>query len=234
MKKDLQKNLKPKNPAHADVDRTVQILDAAAEAFTEKSYDATTLDYIGDAIGVTKGSIYYHYRSKADLFLAVYRRAMELNLETVRPIAKMSELSALERLYAMAYAHSLQVMRHLSYQRLAVQGLESQLMSRANEEQRAGFAEVIQLRDEYERLFVDVIKAAIKEGQLPEQNVSISVKPLFGAINWTTMWYRPKEDESASDRKKLAAQLAGFVVSGLKQNHQGSAMGFLKLISKLD
>jgi AcrR family transcriptional regulator/alkylation response protein AidB-like acyl-CoA dehydrogenase len=201
-------------------DRVSEILDAAADAFTQQSYDATTLDYIGDAIGATKGSIYYHYRSKADLFVAVYRRAMELNIETVEPIADQKDAAAIDRLYRMAYAHSLQVMKHLSYQRVAVQGLESHLMSRVTDEQRASLAEVISLRDQYEELFVRTIKQAVDAGELPQQNAQLAVKPLFGAINWTTMWYQPRAGETPADRERIAAQLAGFVVSGLKQSYQ--------------
>ncbi|NYT61858.1 TetR family transcriptional regulator [Alcaligenaceae bacterium] len=201
-------------------DRVSKILDAAADAFTQQSYDATTLDHIGDAIGVTKGSIYYHYRSKADLFVAVYRRAMEINIETVEPIARQAGSAAVDRLYRMAYAHSLQVMKNLSYQRVAVQGLESHLMSRATEEQRASLAEVISLRDRYEKLFVQIIKEAISAGDLPVQNPQLAVKPFFGAINWTTMWYQPRTGETPADRESIAAQLASFVVSGLKQSYE--------------
>jgi len=201
-------------------DRIAEILDAAADAFTQYSYDATTLDQIGDALGVSKGSIYYHYRSKADLWVAVYRRAMEMNIDAITPIARQAGVRAVDRLYCMAYAHSLQVMKHLSYQRVAVQGLEAHLMGRVSEQQRASLAEVISLRDHYEELFVSVLAQAIEAGELPRQNPRLSIKPLFGAINWTTMWYQPRPGETAADRDVLAGRLATFVLSGLTQSYQ--------------
>jgi len=204
-------------------DRVAEILDAAADAFTQQTYDATTLDQIGDALGVTKGSIYHHYRSKAHLFTAVYQRALEMNIATVEPIARQPGVRAIDRLYRMAYAHAMQVMKHLSYQRVAVQGLESHLMGRLNEEQRARLDEVISLRDHYEELFVNVLTQAIEAGELPRQNPRLAAKPLFGAINWTTMWYQPRPGETAADRDRLAAHLAGFVLSGLTQAYQPAA-----------
>lgn len=201
-------------------DRVADILDAAADAFTQQSYDAATLDQIGEVLGVTKGSIYYHYPSKADLFAAVYRRAMEMNIETITPIAKQAGVSAIDRLYRMAYAHSLQVMKHLSYQRVAVQGFEANLLGRISDAQRTRLAEVISLRDHYEELFVTTLSEAIAAGQLPEQSARLAVKPLFGAINWTTMWYQPRPNETPADRDRIATQLATFVVSGLTQSHQ--------------
>ncbi|CAB3631173.1 TetR family transcriptional regulator [Achromobacter pestifer] len=201
-------------------DRVAEILDAAADAFTQQTYDTTTLDQIGEALGVTKGSIYHHYRSKAHLFTAVYQRALEMNIATVEPIASQAGVRAIDRLYRMAYAHAMQVMKHLSYQRVAVQGLESHLMGRINEEQRARLAEVISLRDHYEELFVNVLAQAIEAGELPRQNARLAAKPLFGAINWTTMWYQPRPGETPTDRDRLAAHLATFVLSGLTQAYQ--------------
>jgi len=201
-------------------DRMVEILDAAADAFTQQSYDATTLDYIGDVIGVTKGSIYYHYRSKADLFVAVYRRAMEMNIDTVTPISEQPGVRAIDRLYQMVYAHALQVMKHLSYQRVAVQGLEAHLMGRVTEEQRTRLNEVIALRDRYEQLFLRALQEAIDGGELPQQSARMAVKPLFGAINHTTMWYQPRADETAADRDRIASYLATFVISGFQRTYQ--------------
>ncbi|MCL1962213.1 MAG: TetR family transcriptional regulator [Desulfovibrionaceae bacterium] len=201
-------------------DRVVEILDAAADAFTQQSYDATTLDYIGDVIGVTKGSIYYHYRSKADLFVAVYRRAMEMNIDTVTPIAGQTGVRAIDRLYRMVHAHALQVMKHLSYQRVAVQGLEAHLMGRVTEEQRTRLNEVIALRDRYEQLFLRALQQAIDAGELPQQSARMAVKPLFGAINHTTLWYQPRPGETAADRDRIANYLAAFVISGLQLTYQ--------------
>ena len=201
-------------------DRVVEILDAAADAFTQQSYDATTLDYIGDVIGVTKGSIYYHYRSKADLFVAVYRRAMEMNIDTVTPISEQPGVRAIDRLYRMVYAHALQVMRHLSYQRVAVQDLEAHLLGRVTEEQRTRLNEVIALRDRYEQLFLRTLQEAIDAGELPRQSARMAVKPLFGAINHTTMWYRPRPGETAADRDRIASYLATFVISGFQLSYQ--------------
>jgi AcrR family transcriptional regulator/alkylation response protein AidB-like acyl-CoA dehydrogenase len=205
-------------------DRVVEILDAAADAFTQQSYDATTLDYIGDAIGVTKGSIYYHYRSKADLFAAVYQRAMEMNIDTVTPISNQPGVRAIDRLYRMVYAHALQVMRHLSYQRVAVQGLEAHLLGRVSEEQRTRLNEVIALRDTYEQLFLRAIEEAIDAGELPQQSARMAVKPLFGAINHTTMWYQPRPGETATDRDRIAGYLATFVISGFQRSYQPAPM----------
>jgi TetR/AcrR family acrAB operon transcriptional repressor len=44
------------------------VLKAALSVFSAKGYDAATLDDISAAAGVTRGAIYWHFKSKADLY----------------------------------------------------------------------------------------------------------------------------------------------------------------------
>jgi len=53
------------------VDRRVQILEAAALIFPQKGYASTTLQDIAQAAGISSSTIYQHFRSKEDLFLAL-------------------------------------------------------------------------------------------------------------------------------------------------------------------
>lgn len=47
-----------------------QLTDQAIALFRAKGYSATSIDEIVKACGITKGSLYYHFRSKEDLALA--------------------------------------------------------------------------------------------------------------------------------------------------------------------
>lgn len=47
-----------------------QLTDQAITFFRAKGYSATSIDEIVKACGITKGSLYYHFRSKEDLALA--------------------------------------------------------------------------------------------------------------------------------------------------------------------
>jgi AcrR family transcriptional regulator len=54
------------------------LLDAAEEVFAEKGFMAASLDDIAHAAGYTKGAIYKHFATKADLFLAASDRYWRL------------------------------------------------------------------------------------------------------------------------------------------------------------
>lgn len=49
------------------------LLDAAQELFAAQGYDATSTEEIVRSVGVTRGTLYHHFRNKAALFEAVYQ-----------------------------------------------------------------------------------------------------------------------------------------------------------------
>jgi AcrR family transcriptional regulator len=49
-----------------------RILDAALDLFSQKGYDAVTMEDIAEAVNIKKPSIYKHYSGKQDLFEAVF------------------------------------------------------------------------------------------------------------------------------------------------------------------
>ncbi|HZP45830.1 MAG TPA: helix-turn-helix domain-containing protein [Candidatus Binataceae bacterium] len=59
-----------------------RLLDAAAELFARKGYDATSVDAIAERAGLTVGALYRHFSGKGELLLDVMRHAL-----TALPIA---------------------------------------------------------------------------------------------------------------------------------------------------
>jgi AcrR family transcriptional regulator len=53
--------------------RPGEILAAALEAFVERGYAATKLEDVARRAGITKGTMYLYFATKADLFEAVVR-----------------------------------------------------------------------------------------------------------------------------------------------------------------
>lgn len=60
--------------AGSAADETRQrILDIAVDLFIERGYAGTSVRDISERLGMTKGSLYYHFASKEDLLLALVR-----------------------------------------------------------------------------------------------------------------------------------------------------------------
>jgi len=69
-------------------ERVEQILDVAAALIVRWGYSKTTLDDIARQVGVAKGTIYLHWKSREDLFLALLaREELKLLEDTKQRIA---------------------------------------------------------------------------------------------------------------------------------------------------
>jgi len=63
----------PRLPSGKENDLRVRILLVAIERFATHGYGATSIRSIVEAVGCTKPALYYHFGSKADLFVEVHR-----------------------------------------------------------------------------------------------------------------------------------------------------------------
>lgn len=64
------------NPKPSKDDSRKLILEAAFEAFAENGYDGTSMDDIVKRSGLSKGTLYWHFKNKHDLFVATLNAAM--------------------------------------------------------------------------------------------------------------------------------------------------------------
>jgi AcrR family transcriptional regulator len=64
-------------------DRQERVLSAAADEFAERGYDAASLNRIIDRSGISKGSLYYYFDDKADLFATAMERATAMLVQRV-------------------------------------------------------------------------------------------------------------------------------------------------------
>ena len=71
------------------------------------------------------------------------------------------------------------------------------------------------MRDDYERLFAEVIDDGIREGVFIDLPPRLATKPFFGALDWATVWYSPRRLQSAEAIDELAQTLAAYAVHGM-------------------
>ncbi|MEJ2581147.1 MAG: TetR/AcrR family transcriptional regulator [Acidobacteriota bacterium] len=57
--------------ANLDLDTRYRILETAAREFASRGYDGVSLNQLLDRLGMSKGSFYYYFDDKADLFSTV-------------------------------------------------------------------------------------------------------------------------------------------------------------------
>ena len=65
-----------------------RLIQAAAVVFTDKGYDATTLEEVAAVAGFSKGAVYSNFDGKQQLFLALLRERIEERLEAVAHVTR--------------------------------------------------------------------------------------------------------------------------------------------------
>ncbi|MEP1206778.1 MAG: TetR/AcrR family transcriptional regulator [Rhizobiaceae bacterium] len=191
-----------------------QILIAAADCFKENGFAATSIDDVAHMLGATKGMIYHHFRSKMDLFFAVYRRGMELNFNATEPQAQVGG-SPLERLACMGMAHAVALMAHQPFQRVLAQGVAMHQTGSTTAAQRDTLSDLIRTRDTYEALFRKTIEAAADEMNVDIGDPSLASKSFLAVLNSTVFWYSPRRKNARAEQMSLAEELVNYALRGL-------------------
>jgi TetR/AcrR family acrAB operon transcriptional repressor len=191
-----------------------QLLDAAQHVFREKGVGHTTLAEVADAAGVTRGAIYWHFRSKAELFKAMVERA-ELPMD-----------AALEELAEGGHDDPLGQARDLALRAL---------LHLATSERTQAVFDIVFLRCEYtadllpvqeqhlkERaLCIDrcaqAFRRAVKHGQLPaDTDVGLASRGLYAFVGG--LMRDAVESPHDHDLAASAPPLIDLFFEGLKRN----------------
>lgn len=78
--------------------RKKEILDAAATLFAEKGYDNTSTSDLLEAVGIAKGTLYHHFKSKEAIMDALIERQTDYVLAEARRIAADKSIPVEERM----------------------------------------------------------------------------------------------------------------------------------------
>ncbi|HEY1851451.1 MAG TPA: TetR/AcrR family transcriptional regulator [Candidatus Binataceae bacterium] len=162
--------------------RRVQLMDAAARLFRERGFHATSMRDIAKAVGMLSGSIYYHFQSKEEMLVAVYDEGKRRVAEAV-DAAVAAETDPWRRLEAACAAHLGALIRNRDFTQVMIQTLPHE----------AGAAEgrIRELRRDYEQRFRRLIEDLNLPPEIDRRYLRLL---LFGALNWSHVWYRTSGD----------------------------------------
>ncbi|MDQ0178418.1 TetR/AcrR family transcriptional regulator [Bacillus chungangensis] len=85
-------------------ERRNEILDAADELFVQKGFDGTSTNDILVKVGIARGTLYYHFKSKEDIMDALIERYTVLILGAAKEIAADKSIPINERIIRVVMA----------------------------------------------------------------------------------------------------------------------------------
>jgi AcrR family transcriptional regulator len=174
------------------------LLAVAVREFSRKGFARTSIRDIARAAGIRPGSVYHHFASKDDLFVAAHSAGMR-EVSHLMEAAPARSRDPWERLEIAFSVH----IRHLiSGNDLTAWTGASLFLFESPEMQKQLRAE----RDRFEAVYRRLIAALPLP---PGIDRSLLRLQLLGALNWTRTWYRPG--------KRSAAEIAAHLVKVLRE-----------------
>ncbi len=82
-------------------ERRREILDAAERLFTEKGFDRTSISDIQSEVGISRGTLYYHFKSKEEILNELIVRTTGREFAEARAVVERKEIPVLQRFTAM-------------------------------------------------------------------------------------------------------------------------------------
>ncbi len=137
---------------NTESDTVRRILDEATPLFVARGYQGVSMREIGEAVGITKAALYYHFKDKEELFMAILRESLD-ELGRILDEAERSEPTARGQV-----GQAVRGLLGLPAERRALIRVATQEMAHVSPAVRAAFNGV------YQEKFVGRIVAMLRGG----------------------------------------------------------------------
>jgi AcrR family transcriptional regulator len=161
-------------------DTRQRLFEAAVSLIAEQGFSATTVDDIALRAKVAKGTVYYHFKSKNELFEELLRHGIGLLTDEFR--AAVAGLPPREAVAALVRAQLDYIRRYRAFAQLLLSE-----MWRTNREWQQT---LIALREQVIEVIAETVQAGVDSGDLPAGlDVRAASSALFGvglvmAVDW--------------------------------------------------
>jgi AcrR family transcriptional regulator len=168
---------------------------AAVTLIAEQGFSATTVEEIAEHAGVAKGTVYYNFASKSELFEELLRHGVELLTADLREAAASTAAaggSRVDALDAMVRAGLVFIDRYPAFTRLYVAELW-----RTN---RAWNSTLLIVRRDAVAVVEEQLRAGVEEGELSgEIDISLTAAALVGMVLVAALDWKAFQPERSLD-----------------------------------
>lgn len=195
------------NPRHFEICMT------AARTFVERGYDATSVNDIAAALGVTKAGLYHYIASKEALFVDILNLGMDwLHAEVVVPAQAISDPE--ERLQAIVLLHA------------KLTACNEPWISLLLDDTHALQPDARRAIDNRRRIYMNLVRDTLIElrdaGRLTDVDPTIGAFSVLGMILWLPRWVRP---DGRMPGEEVAAHVTRIALQGLLKPKEQSSGG---------
>lgn len=191
-----------------------QLLDAAERVFRDRGVTRTSLSEVAAEAGLTRGAVYWHFRDKADLFLAMCERAtspMDSLIEQAHGRKDGSPIATLRTL-------CIDALQHLSCDARTQAVFEIMFHKSELAGELEGIADRHDRECAHARACVEtVVRRAVAAGELP-RDTDATLATLATHAYVTGLMHEWTLDPTAYDLRAAAPALVDAFIAGLVAN----------------
>ncbi|MFZ5916378.1 MAG: TetR/AcrR family transcriptional regulator [Chloroflexota bacterium] len=187
--------------------RREEILLEAARVFQEKGYRGTTVQDIAEAVGMLKGSLYYHFANKEEIFYEIVHDPL------YHFVSQMAEVVALDLGAAEKLCTALRY--HLSAFDAHLPGVQVLLRENLDTMDGQRWAVIQALWREHRELWETILRQGMESGAFrPDLDVKVVTLGILGMCNWMHRWYH---QDGRLTSQQIADIWAAMVLDGISR-----------------
>lgn len=170
-----------------------RVLKAAYTLFVQMGYTDVSMQQIADEAGITKATLYHHFRDKQDLYIETMRLAIEQSHTYIRE-SIAADASLHDTLMAL-------VQYHFGHHKTDMQRLASDFRRHVDTETQHEFW--LQMELPWGTL-VPAITHEIDRGAIQPGDADTLARYLFGAVTGIAMTQRIRQPDRAIDESEIS------------------------------
>lgn len=178
------------------------MLKAAYTLFVQMGYSDVSMQQIADEAGITKATLYHHFRDKQELYIATMRLAVQQSHDYFRET--VNQFTSLhDTLMAV-------VTYHFGEHKTDMQRLSSDFRRHVDPETQRDFWRGLELP--WGSLHPALI-AAIANGEIADNDIDLLARYLFGAVSGIAMTQRLRQPECLVDEAEMSTFITMLIRS---------------------
>jgi AcrR family transcriptional regulator len=181
-----------------------KIFETSMKLFAEKGYDATSIEEITATVGVAKGTLYYHFSSKEEIFNFLVEEGIKL-LQNSVDIKTAKFTNYIDKIKAIVL---IQIKIVVKYEDL-ITILLSQFWGNGQRHQKCQ-----KHIFEYINKIENIVKEGMEAGQIKKGDSQAIASEIYGLI-CSSLVYKTRSEEEI-DIMKLYKEFENTVIEGLK------------------
>ena len=198
-------------PARAALSpRRIEILKSAAAAFRRRGYHGASMAEISRAVRMTKGSLYYYFRSKEEILYFCHDYSLDILLDLLKDV-EAEDRSPEEKLRRLivAFVHMIIDELHGTALTMDLQALSPRALRR-----------IIAKRDRFDRGIRRVLQEGMDAGAFRRGDAKLRAFAILGAVNWISRWFDPR---GSATSEEIGQAFADYLLRGLLVSPSGTA-----------